>query len=109
MSAGGGGAASLCSATINYGASVGDASKRSTTDVPIFVGSFDVVVMQPPLPKVSWFSPYYTASWFLHGSSSAVLQAVLTLDVPDRHSHLIILQQWTWGGCYVICFEFVSS
>jgi hypothetical protein len=34
----------LCSATINYGASVGDTSKRSTAEVPIFVGSFDIVV-----------------------------------------------------------------
>jgi hypothetical protein len=34
----------LCSATINYGASVGDASKRGTADVPIFVGVFDVAV-----------------------------------------------------------------
>lgn len=34
----------LCSATINYGASVGDASKRGTAEVPIFVGSFDIVV-----------------------------------------------------------------
>jgi hypothetical protein len=34
----------LCSATINYGASVGDASKRNTADVPIFVGVFDVAV-----------------------------------------------------------------
>jgi hypothetical protein len=37
----------LCSATINYGASVGDASKKATADVPIYVGSFDVVVTQP--------------------------------------------------------------
>lgn len=37
----------LCSATINYGASVGDASKKATIDVPIYVGSFDVVVTQP--------------------------------------------------------------
>eukprot|EP00775_Hariotina_reticulata_P007323 gene7323-7535_t len=56
LSAAGGGAASLCSATINYGASVGDASKKTTTDVPIFVGSFDVVVMQPPVPKITDFS-----------------------------------------------------
>jgi hypothetical protein len=34
----------LCSATVNYGASVGDASKRGTADVPIFVGVFDVAV-----------------------------------------------------------------
>jgi hypothetical protein len=37
----------VCSATINYGASVGDASKKATADVPIYVGSFDVVVTQP--------------------------------------------------------------
>jgi len=37
----------LCSATINYGASVGDASKKATADVPIYVGSFDVVITQP--------------------------------------------------------------
>lgn len=37
----------LCSATINYGASVGDASKKATSDVPIYVGSFDLVVTQP--------------------------------------------------------------
>jgi len=55
-SAAGASAASLCSATINYGASVGDATKKSTADVPIFVGSFDVVVMQPPVPKVSFRS-----------------------------------------------------
>lgn len=37
----------LCSATIYYGASVGDASKKETADVPIYVGRFDVVVAQP--------------------------------------------------------------
>lgn len=36
-----------CSATIVYGASVGDISKRLTADVVPFVGSFDVVVTQP--------------------------------------------------------------
>lgn len=34
----------LCSATINYGASVGDLSKTATSEVPIFVASFDVMV-----------------------------------------------------------------
>lgn len=43
----GGDAQPLCSATINYGASVGDASKKATADVPIYVGSFDIVVTQP--------------------------------------------------------------
>jgi hypothetical protein len=41
----------LCSATINYGASVGDASKKATADVPIYVGSFDVVVTQPQVGR----------------------------------------------------------
>eukprot|EP00879_Flechtneria_rotunda_P010508 GHRR01010985.1.p2 GENE.GHRR01010985.1~~GHRR01010985.1.p2 ORF type:complete len:176 (+),score=69.69 GHRR01010985.1:2-529(+) len=42
----------LCSATINYGASVGDVTKKSTAEVPIFVGSFDIVVTHGmPEPK----------------------------------------------------------
>jgi hypothetical protein len=42
----------LCSATINYGASVGDASNEATADVPIYVGSFDVVVTQPQVRRL---------------------------------------------------------
>jgi hypothetical protein len=36
----------LCSATINYGASVGDSSKQQAAEVPIFVGSFSLVSQQ---------------------------------------------------------------
>ena len=33
----------LCSATINYGASIGDNTKQAAAEVPIFVGSFSVL------------------------------------------------------------------
>jgi hypothetical protein len=33
----------LCSATINYGASIGDNTKHAAAEVPIFVGSFSVL------------------------------------------------------------------